>query len=341
MLAYKKRKVALIQQFIVVFLLLVFLIQFDDLLLGTQEDTKDVTIQKVLKLPVKEISGFHLNRDDNEWSLDIVSDRDPILYQLHWKNIDGIPVKPELKTYPFDAFIQSRLGICSDVSNDACKKLSSFVLTQWEGVTRDKNGQVVLLQETTNSLYLFSHDMKKMNQVISFQFKDLKEKSRKSLGEGLVFMNDDHFLIAKEKYPAQIVEYGPQGSQAKGFGVGRGKLQTKEISKDTKSLPDKTLQPLAQWQITGTHSQCDFSELAQHETEGLYVLSQQCRKIFLVDLEMPLSSKNAGKIKVLKVWNLPAVISHPEALAVIDGDTFMVGSDSKKMGDNVFVLRSK
>ena len=109
-------------------------------------------------------------------------------------------------------------------------------------------------------------------------FPDRYEKSARtsnSLGEGFVPLADGRILVAKEKFPAAIIEFGAQDGKARGYDprqLPRSKAQAEAV---------RTLYPLQYWHLPKSgNKHCDLSDVT-HDDEGtLYAISQVCRRIY-------------------------------------------------------------
>jgi hypothetical protein len=100
---------------------------------------------------------------------------------------------------------------------------------QIEAVCADGFGRILLLQETPPRVELI--DPKALKVVASI---DLAVEGRDDIaqawsdpkgsrGEGMVLLPGGHLLVAKEKKPAALIEFGPSGSQSRGLVRGGGK----------------------------------------------------------------------------------------------------------------------
>ena len=118
MLFYQSHRKVLIRNFTLVFLGVILFTQLDNMLLGIHGDIEDLAVKKSLRLPIREISGFSLKRTPDQWTLDIVSDHEPILYQLKSSSIEGLEQNPQLDSKNFRQILLNRLDFCLDPLNE-------------------------------------------------------------------------------------------------------------------------------------------------------------------------------------------------------------------------------
>ena len=98
---------------------------------------------------------------------------------------------------------------------------------QIEAVCADGLGRVLLLQETPPRVELIDPKALKVVASIDLAVEGRSEIARAwsdpkgSRGEGMVLLPDGHLLIAKEKKPAALIEFGPPNSRSLGVGPRR------------------------------------------------------------------------------------------------------------------------
>ena len=97
---------------------------------------------------------------------------------------------------------------------------------QIEAVCADGGGRVLLLRESPPRVELI--DLKALETIASI---DLAVEGRDDIarawsdpngsrGEGVVLLPGGHLLVAKEKKPAALIEFGPPGSRSRGLVCG-------------------------------------------------------------------------------------------------------------------------
>jgi uncharacterized protein YjiK len=150
---------------------------------------------------------------------------------------------------------------------------------------------------------------------------DVFDKSSSS-GEGLLPLSDGRFLVANEKDPPLLVEFGPRGAEA--AGVQPDSLLT---TTDRLAPTGSELHALAAWKVDGVD---DISDLA-FPGGVLYCLSDQSRRV--VTIELPLEP-NSNRARVGEKWDLEVPErdgepdGKPEGLVVVGG-SLIIGLDTE------------
>ena len=131
-----------------------------------------------------------------------------------------------------------------------------------------------------------------------------------SRGEGMVLLPGGHLLVAKEKKPAALIEFGPPHSRSRGL-VRGGALADGERWPIKKGfhrfialaswLPDKTLAKTC----------ADFSDLEIGPDGCLYLLSDKSSTIARLG-DLP---AGGGAAALLDAWRLGDLDGKPEGLA--------------------------
>jgi hypothetical protein len=154
-----------------------------------------------------------------------------------------------------------------------------------------------------------------------------------SRGEGMVLLLDGHLLVAKEKKPAALIEFGPPGSQSQGL-VRGGALADGERWPIKKGhhrfvalaiwLPEKKLAKTC----------ADFSDLAIGPDGCLYLLSDKSFTIARLD-DLP---EGGGAATLVDAWRLGDLDGKPEGLAFTAQGQVVVGLDTRKARRNLVLL---
>ena len=210
---------------------------------------------------------------------------------------------------------------------------------QIEAVCADGLGRVLLLQETPPRVELIDPKALKVVASIDLAVEGRSEIARAwsdpkgSRGEGMVLLPGGHLLVAKEKKPAALIEFGPPNSQSRGL-VRGGALADGERWPIKKGfhrfialaswLPDKTLAKTC----------ADFSDLEIGPDGCLYLLSDKSSTIArLGDL-----SAGGGAAALLDAWRLGDLDGKPEGLAFAAEGHAIVGLDPRKPRRNLVLL---
>jgi len=280
-------------------------------------------VHRVVHVPLREVSGICLRRARNgRMSLIAVGDR---VAKIAW-------------------FSQPRSDEGRiDWHTSSIAKLSGSKLPkhdpQIEAICADGGDRILLLQETPPRVELI--DLKALAAVALI---DLVIEGRGEIaqawsdpegsrGEGAVLLPSGHLLIAKEKKPAALIEFGPPRSRSRGLTRG-GALAGGErwpIKKGHHQfvaiavwLPDKTLAKTC----------ADFSDLEIGPDGCLYLLSDKSSTIARLD-DLP---AGGGTASLVNSWRLGDLDGKPEGLAFTAEGRAIVGLDTRKARRNLVLL---
>lgn len=155
--------------------------------------------------------------------------------------------------------------------------------------------------------------------------------------EGVVLLRDGHLLVVKEKDPSALIEFGPRGATAAGFGsdrwLGPGQAWLTEEG-------DLELVALAAWYPERSLAdECpDFSD-AELTGAGLAVLSDQGSAIALLPRRAPAADPFDGRFGAEVVLRVKKVADKPEGIAALPGGDLLIACDRKsKTKRNLFVV---
>jgi hypothetical protein len=210
---------------------------------------------------------------------------------------------------------------------------------QIEAVCADGGGRVLLLQETPPRVEFI--DLKALETIASI---DLVMEGRDEIarawsdpygsrGEGVVLLPGGHLLVAKEKKPAALIEFGPPDSRTRGLARGGALADGARwpIGKGHHRFvalaiwrPDKTL----------ARTCADFSDLEIGPDGRLYLLSDQSSTIVRLD-DLP---AGGGTAALIDAWHLGDLDGKPEGLAFTARGRAIVGLDTRKPRRNLVLL---
>lgn len=199
-------------------------------------------------------------------------------------------------------------------------------LEQLEAVAADGTRHVVVMGEEPSRVALGDAEERRFIASWSLDPTPIREldkawrKDENSRGEGLLLMRQGHLLVAKEKRPAGLVEFGPEGDVP--LGVSEKSLLGPGEEFEPRTDVDR-LVALAWWPYAG-EEMGDVSDLAIDAGGSVRLLSDQSRCIGR--LTGPLAP-GAGGFTVDDVVALPAGIEKPEGLAFLPNGDVLVGSD--------------
>jgi hypothetical protein len=242
----------------------------------------------------------------------------------------------------FGQAIVDRFAVCGSTTGMVCKDSLVRITSQWEAMAVDGSGRHFLLQEFSRAIIVMDPALNQVRQVLNFDFSGSslgpKRRSKRYRnpddnlsGEGFLLMKSGHILVAKEKSPAILVEFGPAGSAP--LGVGQGSLLAAGEAFELPAGDRGSMELLAEWQIAG-YGKCDISDLAAGIDGSVYVLSEICGTVQRLQ-DLKADEKTAVS---LETWRLPKRIKHPEGIAVDSAGRFWVVNDTKDQGDNLFVV---
>ena len=283
-------------------------------------------ILRSFSVPLREISGL------SKFGQHIfaVGDDEPLLGVLQ---LTGDELKL-LQTINFTAPLWHNYFLCPRLHNSICRSLAVIINKQWEGLYYEATTDTIhVLQESTGSIFVFN---RAMDQILSRTmldfFPDRYEKSARtnnSLGEGFVPLANGRVLVAKEKFPTAIIEFGARDDTAQGYDPRRPSRATA----NTAAL--RTLYPLHYWHLPkSADKHCDLSDITRDDDGALFGISQVCRRIYRFAALDP----STEQLQVVQSWYVGSSIKAPEALVVIAPQVFLVASDVKHLRNNLWLL---
>ncbi len=209
---------------------------------------------------------------------------------------------------------------------------------QVEAIAVDGAGRVLLLQESPPRAELV--DPKAWQVVASFALDvpgdDAVAESwadpEGSRGEGVVLLDGGHMLVAKEKKPAALIEFGPPGARSRGVEARRSAAQAKWPARSGHPryvalaiwAPHKALVKICK----------DFSDLDVGPDGRLYVLSDKSSSI----ARLSALPKGGGSVTAEAWWKVAGLKGKPEGLAFAQDGRAVVALDKKKARRNLAVL---
>jgi hypothetical protein len=279
--------------------------------------------RQVLDAPLKEVSGICLRRGPGgAMALVAVGDRES---KVAWAAMSSIDAgSPDWRTLDISQVPGSGLP-----EKDA----------QIEAICADGAGRVLLVQETPPRAELVdpaAHQVTASLQlVIDGDDKLARSWSdpKGSRAEGAVLLPAGRLLVAKEKDPAALIEFGPSGADSQGLARG-GALA--DGAAWPVELGDHRLVALAVWRADKTLSKVceDFSDLEIGPDGRLYLLSDQSAVIARLG-DLP---PGGGEASLAAWWKLDDLDAKPEGLAFTASGCAVVALDKRKTRNNLVVL---
>jgi SdiA-regulated len=279
--------------------------------------------QRVFHVPLREVSGICLRRGRNsQMSLIAIGDR---VATLVWTSVpheeEGLPVWHTI-----------------DIAGLPGSGLPAHD-PQIEAVCADGAARVLLLQEAPPRAELVDLGRSRVVASINLTVEGRSEVARSwsdpkgSRGEGVVFLPGGHLLVAKEKDPTALIEFGPRGARSRGLQRGgalaggarwSGADGNQEFVARAVWLPDNTLRKTC----------ADFSDLEIGPDGRLYLLSDQSATIARIDELVP----GGGVAALTASWRLDDVGGKPEGLAFTQDGRAIVALDKRKKRQNLVLL---
>jgi hypothetical protein len=280
-------------------------------------------IKRIVDVPLEEVSGVCLRRGrDGEMALVAIGDRTAT---AAWVAL------------PADDMAELDWATADVARLDGSRLPESD--PQIEAVCADGLGRVLLLQEAPPRVELIDPVERQVVASVELDIPGDGELAKAwadpdgSRGEGAAFLPGGHLLIAKEKDPAALIEFGPAGDAPLGLLQGgalpRGAgWEVTEGDHHYVALavwrPDKALEKACE----------DFSDLEVGPDGRLYLLSDKSASIArLDDLRA-----DGGAATALTVWELPDLDGKPEGLAFTANGRAIVALDTRKARHNLVLL---
>ena len=285
-------------------------------------------------LPLTEISAFALRRGEAGTELIAVADDD--------FGVLCVPLSDD-----------GQLGE-SDRS-DLWRKLPMDVVassdgSQFEGVACDGEGRVLVLQEGPERVLVLSRSLDTLLHTIRLvvdpddpDFGAQWHDDDNARGEGMLLLRGGHLLIAKQRKPIRLIEFGPP--EADPLGISPDTLLPADAPYELPSRDEEAqFAVLASWRLADGEDEDAFesiNDLACDADGRLFLLSSRKRRIACIGEALRTDEKHA---RFTQVWDLPDGTpgdedNRPEALALPFEGAALVGIDTKRPGDNVALIR--
>ena len=159
-----------------------------------------------------------------------------------------------------------------------------------------------------------------------------------SRGEGLVLLRNGRLLVAKEKRPRALVEFGPAGTGAGGLGrsdfLAPGEsweAPTGEVEYEATSM----------WRLRGKAKDAlrDISALAVGRDRSLWLLSDKSSAVARLSLDTPLRLSDDTIRDFDELWRLPKKTKKPEGVVALDDEHVLVAMDTDSTKRNGMIVR--
>jgi hypothetical protein len=223
--------------------------------------------------------------------------------------------------------------------------------SQWEGVAVDGAGFPFVLEEHAEEnedpshVFVLDADLRKPVCVIALVVEDDDEEwteswteHKNARAEALALLRDGHLLVAKQKDPVRLIEFGPRGAQPGGLAPSRFLDRDKPF--EYPPGPAAEYVPLASWGLAG-EDRDELETVNDLAVSGrtLYAVSRKSQRIVRFESD---ASPDEDSVKVEDRWRVPADVLNPEGLAIVDELVPLVADDlsddEDRGGPNISVL---
>jgi uncharacterized protein YjiK len=204
---------------------------------------------------------------------------------------------------------------------------------QFEGVAVTGDGRILVLCESPPAVLVLDPDEHAATRITlepggRGELAEIFDEES-SAGEGLLPLHDGRLLVAQEKSPPLLVEFGPRHADAAGVSG----TSFAAVDRPMTSTHHR-LRARAAWKLGGVG---DISDLA-FAGGRLYCLSDQSRRVVVVDLPLHPETEEA---RISASWELSVPERRgepdgkPEGLVVTGDGTLIVGLDTETATENL------
>jgi hypothetical protein len=286
--------------------------------------TPTLSIDRVLDIPIREVSGLCLHRPpDGAPTLVAIGDA---TLELAWTAlVEGQELRWEVADL-------SRLGLATGGPGPG---------SQFEAIATDALGHVLVLREYPAVVHVIDPRERRLLTTIELLIRDgdglrsPRHKAAASLGEALLLLRDGRLLVSKEKDPPLLFEFGPPGAHA--LGVDGDRLLRPGEAWAVPRGEDARLEALARWPLERAfeHRFRDISDVAAGPDGRIYLLSDQSSRIARLPVGLPAPGEPVGADAT---WTLEGRPDKAEGLELLPDGRAIVAIDERKGRGNLFVL---
>lgn len=158
-----------------------------------------------------------------------------------------------------------------------------------------------------------------------------------SRGEGLVFLRGGRLLVAQEKRPRALIEFGPVGAEPRG------------LSSDDFLAPDESWEaptghvdfvPLSMWELKARAKKAlgDISSIGTDLEGNLWLLSDKSQRVGRLGLDDPLGPDDDEVRDLDEIWDLPDGAVKPEGIAALGDGRVLVALDTGSTSGNGMIV---
>jgi uncharacterized protein YjiK len=150
-----------------------------------------------------------------------------------------------------------------------------------------------------------------------------------------VLLRNGHILVAKEKDPPVLMEYGPSEERPQGLTPDLLFATSDEFPLPQEPRTEFSL--LTVWRLSSSAGDAikDISDVAVGPDESLYLLSDESACIAQLERTLDPGQEH---LEIASLWHLPPELEQPEGLVLTEDRTPLVAIDSGERGTNLFML---
>jgi len=158
-----------------------------------------------------------------------------------------------------------------------------------------------------------------------------------SRGEGLVFLRGGRLLVAQEKRPRALIEFGPAGSTPRGLSsddlLGPGESWEAPVGR-------VEFVPLSMWKLKGKAKKAlgDVSAIGTDSDGNLWLLSDKSERVGRLGLDDPLAPDDDEVRGLDEIWDLPEGAVKPEGVAALGDGRVLVALDTRSTSGNGMIV---
>jgi hypothetical protein len=286
--------------------------------------TRQLSIDAVGNVPLREVSGLGQRRHSDRDAAEILAVGDNE-FTLMLADVDAVTG---------DGF--ESIDLRTVLGHPEASKGS-----EWEAADGDATGRVFILQESPARLFVLNVELDSVAHVIDLELNEREraklnwDASSNARAEGLVLLRNGHLLVAKEKDPPLLMEFGPKGERAEGLAPELVFSSLGEFPLQQSGHSDYSLLSYWRLQPESGRRMGDISDVAAGPDESLYLLSDESRCIARLDRSLEASSADFG---LTELWDLPEQLQQPEGLVIREDMVPIVAIDKDVPVENLFVM---
>jgi hypothetical protein len=216
--------------------------------------------------------------------------------------------------------------------------------SQFESIASDGGSLVALMREDPPVVLVADTASRELRAEIELtapegSLLDGHWNDPSSRGEGMALLRGGRMLIAQEKRPRALIEFGPVGATPRGLSVDDFLGPDESWDAPTGSTQ---FVPLSMWTLKGKAKKAlgDISSIAVGNDRALWLLSDKSACVARMTLDEPLLATSDRIERFDEAWALPEGAVKPEGFAALAADRVLVVLDTKTTtGNGIIVTR--